>query len=285
MEGWMYKKSAGGLQTWKLRWFVLQDGSLLYFKKQGDKLQGTVAIKGVVVDEADNSGKSDRKYIFRLQFSEEKIKSFGVASADEKNRWVKQIREHSTLEPISSQVAPKKGAMYSIESAAAGTSLGKGLLKKVVDKEVWVLVDAFSSFLAAKKDQATAATFHEDVVKTLTKAALLYQANQLTDEHTKELLKLGLRITQITIDYYQMPSIFDPNIVLSIIAEIRAYLESVFAPRLTAKNALRLTRAISLFQDEALLTDLFTKNKWKELGEIVVILRAHLGYLHPSRNA
>jgi len=162
-----------------------------------------------------------------------------------------------------------------------GSVIGKGILKKVVDPQIWNLVDNFSSFLAVYKDEATAALFHEDVVKILGKAAVLYQQNQIGDDAIKEMSKLGLRASLVIIDYFQMSSLFDAMFIIKIIQDTQTALDQILQPKLTPKNYLRIPRTLSLFSDEKLLADLFTKNKWRELSEIVVVLRANLGHLHP----
>ena len=46
-EGWLYKQG-GRVKTWKLRWFVLQDNNLLYFKERTDRApRGSVLLENL----------------------------------------------------------------------------------------------------------------------------------------------------------------------------------------------------------------------------------------------
>jgi len=286
MEGWLYKKSEAALQTWKLRWYVLQEGSLMYSKKQGGPIQGTMSVKGCSIEDIENTGKSDSKHVFRVLLGDsKKARLFATKTVVEKQQWISSLKSHSTMEPVAKCVPDKKkGALYSIESAAMSSKLGKTLLNKSVHADVWVLVEAFGAFLSIYKDETTAVTYREDVEKILTKVALLYQNKQISEENVTQLTKIGLSISQQFIDYYQMPSIFDAVEMIKIIEKARNYLEPLLLSKLTEKNAVRFTRVATLLQDEALLTDLFKKNKWSELGDIVKVLRAHVGHLHPTSN-
>jgi len=278
MEGWLFKKSAGGLQTWKLRWFTLKGGSIVYYKKSGDeKVRGTITVKGMTF-EGDKF--SEKKYIIRLS-SEGKTRELAAKSEKEQQHWLEALKNASSQEPIEPEKKKeKKGALYSIESAAVGSALGKGVLKKVIDPSVWEIVDSLSSFVAATKDEATAAIFQEDVVKIIGKTVILYQQKQLGEEAIEDLVKIGVRASSIVIDYYQMPSIFNGEVLINKLQDSQRSLEGLLQPKLTPKNFARISRTINLFSDEKLLADLFTKNKWKELADIVAILRRHGGHSH-----
>jgi len=277
MEGWLMKKSVGGLQTWKSRWFTLKGGSVIYYKKQGGKVQGTITVKGMTIAEGE---KVDKKYIIRLT-SEGKTRELAARTEKEQQTWLEAFRNASTQDPVEPEKKrEKKGALYSIESAAVGSAIGKNVLKKVVDPSVWEIVDSLSSFIAATKDEATAAIFHEDVLKIIGKTAILYQQKQLDDTEIEKLEKIAKKTSTCVIDYYQIPSIFNAEFTISILQESQRSFEALLQPKLTPKNFDRILRTITLFSDEKLLADLFTKNKWKELADIVAILRRHVGHSH-----
>eukprot|EP01112_Ceratiomyxa_fruticulosa_P004676 TRINITY_DN15220_c0_g1_i1.p1 TRINITY_DN15220_c0_g1~~TRINITY_DN15220_c0_g1_i1.p1 ORF type:complete len:279 (-),score=65.94 TRINITY_DN15220_c0_g1_i1:20-856(-) len=277
MEGWLNKKSVGGLQTWKSRWFTLKGGSIIYYKKQGGKVQGTISVKGMTISEGD---KGDKKYIIRLT-SDGKTRELAARTEKEQQNWLEAFRNASTQDPIAPEKKKeKKGALYSIESAAVGSAIGKNVLKKVVDPSVWEMFDSLSSVIASTKDEATAATFHEDVLKIIGKTAILYQQKQLDDAEIEKLEKIAKKASTCVIDYYQMPSIFNAEYTIGILQDSQKSLEALLQPKLTPKNFERILRTITLFSDEKLVADLFNKKKRKELVEIDYILQKQVVQVH-----
>eukprot|EP01113_Clastostelium_recurvatum_P003247 TRINITY_DN11412_c0_g1_i5.p1 TRINITY_DN11412_c0_g1~~TRINITY_DN11412_c0_g1_i5.p1 ORF type:complete len:236 (-),score=46.13 TRINITY_DN11412_c0_g1_i5:427-1134(-) len=207
MEGLLLKKGGGAFHSWKQMWFTLQDGNLLYSKKQGESCKGTIVIAGAKVEGAVVSG----KYVLNITVEgSSSPKMLSAKTHTLQQEWLTSLQAHTTRDPSIIKVsAPKvkKGAKYAIENLAASSSVGKAIIKKLVQKDFIQAVDSFENFLRKYKNDAIATEFRRNIEKSLVKHALLLHNKRLDAAAEKEMIRHHLRIAQLVIDYYQMPSI------------------------------------------------------------------------------
>eukprot|EP01113_Clastostelium_recurvatum_P041411 TRINITY_DN6571_c0_g1_i3.p1 TRINITY_DN6571_c0_g1~~TRINITY_DN6571_c0_g1_i3.p1 ORF type:complete len:323 (+),score=79.27 TRINITY_DN6571_c0_g1_i3:109-969(+) len=280
MQGTLFKKGGGAFQSWKARWFELKDGTLLYYAKQGGSLKGSINIAHTKIESLETSG----KFAFIvIPSSGGEGKMLAAPTMAEKQDWLRDLQGSTEKTPLPGSPKPaKKGARYALESAAAGSLVGKALIKKAMSKDFKAAIDAFNSFMIKAKGEAIATKLHENMERALVKQMLLMHNHQLTVEQIDEIVRHNLILAQLIIDYSQMPSIFDVNEFLKALEVKRTFFTQYVAPLLTVKNAACATYAFSIIMDEALLTDLFTKNKHPELKVISGVMRELVGHLHPG---
>eukprot|EP01113_Clastostelium_recurvatum_P022729 TRINITY_DN2720_c0_g1_i6.p1 TRINITY_DN2720_c0_g1~~TRINITY_DN2720_c0_g1_i6.p1 ORF type:complete len:220 (+),score=32.30 TRINITY_DN2720_c0_g1_i6:39-698(+) len=208
MEGWLYKRSGRAIPSWKLRWFVLQEGSLLYYGKQGGALKGTIIVHGATIEDIDNAKTGSKPSFGIVSEGSDAPRILAAKTSAEKQAWLTALRGNTSKAAIpQSPSKVKKGAMYAVGSVAMGSKLGKSIVRKSVHSDVWLLVGDAVSFLSQYKDEATGAAFQNDVEKMITKIALLYQDKHITEEQLTSLMLLAAHLVRLCIDYYQMPSV------------------------------------------------------------------------------
>eukprot|EP01113_Clastostelium_recurvatum_P003249 TRINITY_DN11412_c0_g1_i7.p1 TRINITY_DN11412_c0_g1~~TRINITY_DN11412_c0_g1_i7.p1 ORF type:complete len:333 (-),score=78.43 TRINITY_DN11412_c0_g1_i7:153-1016(-) len=276
MEGLLLKKGGGAFHSWKQMWFSLQDGNLLYYKKQGEACKGTIVIAGAKIEGAVVSG----KYVINITVEgSSSPKMFSAKTHALQQEWLTSLQAHTTRDPSIVKISPapkvKKGAKYAIENAAASSAVGKAIIKKLVQKDFIQAVDSFENFLRKYKNDAIATEFRRNIEKSLVKHALLLHNKRLDAAAEKEMIRHHLRIAQLVIDYYQMPSIFDIDIMMEALTQKRAFFERNIAPQLSPKNAALAARVFDVIVDQELITELFQKGKWAELGDIAGVMKVH----------
>jgi len=189
---------------------------------------------------------------------------------------LEQLRANKDKDP---QLPPgnkeKKSMKYSFETNVASTILGKKIIKESLPTEAWQVLEALCKFIEQVKGSDTAQKFKKCFLKVGTKVGILHHNKLLSDEvvftHRQMILKLGT----IVVDFYQMPSVFDCQVIVKHIEEIRRGMEEKLNPLLTSRNMEKFNFAVNLLKDEELITNFFQKKKWQELDTIAKIVRAN----------
>ena len=115
VEGWLGKLSAGTLQKWKKRWFVLTDSCLYYFKSpEDDQPRSIIPLENILINEMKEHGTHFALYnesgqrLKSVKFETDGHTSTGrhiefqlrAPSSDDKARWIHAIRMSVMKSPI-----------------------------------------------------------------------------------------------------------------------------------------------------------------------------------------
>eukprot|EP00735_Rhodelphis_limneticus_P003600 TRINITY_DN15088_c0_g1::TRINITY_DN15088_c0_g1_i1::g.24920::m.24920 TRINITY_DN15088_c0_g1::TRINITY_DN15088_c0_g1_i1::g.24920 ORF type:complete len:204 (-),score=15.74,sp/Q8N4B1/SESQ1_HUMAN/32.99/8e-13,PH/PF00169.24/3.7e-19,PH_11/PF15413.1/2e-06,PH_8/PF15409.1/0.012 TRINITY_DN15088_c0_g1_i1:960-1535(-) len=103
VEGYLWKRG-GRWKTWKRRWFVLQQATLIYYYEQGDKIPiNFIQIQGCEVKSSEAKTKSDR-YCFllitRSHNNKRPVYLLGATDSDERDRWIQCLSYASIQQPL-----------------------------------------------------------------------------------------------------------------------------------------------------------------------------------------
>jgi len=228
----------------------------------------------------EGSIKTDKKFVFALKDAEKgKTFIFSCANEEERAEWLSHLRankDKAALPPPTNACASnKKGLKYSFETNVAASMLGRKLIKDALPAETWQVVDALCSFIKQVKGEDTAQAFKKSLVKIGTKVALLHHNKLISDGEVFQWRKAVLKLGATVVDFYQMPSIFDCQVITGLLNDIKRDMEFKLTPKLMPSSIEKFNIVFGLLADEALVTNFFQKKKWKELDSIAVIIRAN----------
>lgn len=125
-EGWLWKQG-GRYKSWKRRWFILNDKCLYYFEYTTDKEpRGIIPLENVSVREVPDKSKPHCFELYSALGSHEVIKACKTdaegrvnegkhttyrmysATAEERDAWIKSIRQSISQNPYFDMVAARK---------------------------------------------------------------------------------------------------------------------------------------------------------------------------------
>lgn len=87
MEG-ILKKWTNIISRWKQRYVVIQKDKLTYFKKKGEKIQGTYTLKGSKLELVKK-----KPLHFRIHCLGGEILYFKALNIEDKEKWIKAVKE------------------------------------------------------------------------------------------------------------------------------------------------------------------------------------------------
>lgn len=171
--------------------------------------------------------KTDKKFVFGIA-DKGTTYVFSCSSEEEKKEWVVHLQANKDKEP---QLPPankeKKGMKYSFETNVASSMLGRKIVKESLPTEAWQVLQALCSFIEQVKGAETAQTFKKSFLKVGTKVGLLHYNKLLSDEVVYNYRQMFLKLGTIIVDFYQMPSIFDCQVIIRFLKELKTYVISL----------------------------------------------------------
>jgi len=282
-KGRVVSKGAIKVKSWKQRWFVLRGGSLYYYNKKT-----SVAPAGVLelpsLEIIPDTEKTDRAFVLGL-YDRKKERQYllSASSGEERGEWVavlKAGKSKAVLPPPVNPVATgKKGLKYSLESTMASSAIGLKITKEAIPETAWQVLNCACLFLGQVKGEDTARTFKKYFLKIGVKLAVLNYNKIVPDEAILRWKRFFMRLASITVDFYQMPSVFDSAIVLKIVTDFKKDIDENLAPKLSTRSVAKLDYLYSIGLDEALITEFFQKKKWKELETMATLIRSNVSIL------
>ncbi len=111
----------------------------------------------------------------------------------------------------------------------ASSVVGRKIIKEAIPEDNWRILDALCSFLKQVKGEEAAKLFKKNCLKLGTKVALLHHHKLLVDEDLVRWRNLILKLGSVVVDFYQMPSILDPQVVTGVLNELHKYEDSTFS--------------------------------------------------------
>jgi len=269
------------VKGWKQRWFVLHGSSLYYYTKSS-----SYAPKGVLelqtLELIETPDKIDKNFAFGLKDATT-LHFLSASNEGEKQEWIESIKANKEKEalppPENSSIKKKKGVKYAFETNLASSILGRRLIKDAVPGEAWQILDNVSSFIGKVKGEETGKAFKKDFLKIGSKLGLLHYNKIVGDEVVKRWRKVFLKLASVVVDFYQMPSIFDCQIILKILTDLKKDADEILVPKLSTRSIEKLNFVFNVITDEALIANFFQKKKWKELENIATIIRSTVSNL------
>lgn len=284
-EGILWKGKAKWKTTsWNQRWIILTRGALYYYRKKTNlSYAGVLELSLYDIKEHPDVKTGDRQDVFLLQQRKGGSKQvlLSAQSPQEREEWIAIIKQHQQdKDPLltfkNPHAAPNKSASYKMQANVASSALGRKLIKEIVDDDSWKALDALTRFIRAIKGEEVANKFKKDLLSIGSKLALLHKHNMLSENALPEMNKAVRVLAQAVVDYYQMPSIYDADTLITFFDGLRKATEPQFEGKVTPKSLQKLKDIFNLACDHTLLDDFFTQGKWGELSELVGIIRTHM---------
>lgn len=271
------------VKSWKQRWFALCGSSLFYYnKKTSFAPVGVLELKSLdIITDPENI---DRSFVLGL-FDTKKEKQYLLAgcSNEEKDEWLLALRTGKDKEalppPCNPAAAGKKGIKYSLETSVASSIIGMKITKEAIPETAWQILNCAFCFLGKVKGEDTARTFKKYFLKIGVKLAVLNYNKIIPDDAILRWKKYFMRLAAITVDFYQMPSIFDSAIIIQIASEFKKDILENLVPKLSPRSVTKIDYLFSMCLDEALITEFFQKKKWKELETMATLIRSNVSIL------
>jgi hypothetical protein len=165
--------------------------------------------------------KTDKKFVFGI-VDKGKTYLFSCNNEEERKEWLTHLKANKDKEP---QLPPankeKKGIKYSFETNVASTMLGRKIVKESLPTEAWQVLEAVCSFIGQAKGTETAQAFKKSFLKVGTKVGLLHFNKLLSDDVVFNYRQMFLKLGTIVVDFYQMPSIFDCQVIIKFLTDMR----------------------------------------------------------------
>jgi len=176
---------------WKVAYVVLVGGSLFYYKLITDPTpKGHFDLKGMTVGTETKPG-DKKKFAFDLS-KDGKVQFAGqVATQDVRTQWVNKLKTAVTLDPSeapSKDGSKKKkqgvsmGMQKAASSAVADSSVGKAIMKRIVNDETTTLINALKALVTIESGSKKADEIEANIVKIAVKAYILVDNKYLKGE-------------------------------------------------------------------------------------------------------
>jgi len=150
-------------KAWKVAYAVLVGGSLFYYKNMTDASpKGHLDLKGYTINGEAKPG-DKKKFAFSIDKDGKAEFSGQLGTKDMKDQWVTALSAAIKLEPCEAPskdgTAKKKkqgvgmGMQKGIASATADSSVGKAIMKKIVNDDTTTLINALKALVAVESGE------------------------------------------------------------------------------------------------------------------------------------
>jgi len=145
---------------WKVGYAILVGGSLFYYKTMNDSApKGHIDLKGYTIN-IDAKPSDKKKFAFSIDKDGKAELSGQVNTPEQKESWVNALKAATSLEPCEAPTkdgtSKKKkqtvgmGMQKGIASATADSSVGKAIMKKIVNDETTTLINALKALVTVE---------------------------------------------------------------------------------------------------------------------------------------
>jgi hypothetical protein len=241
---------------WSKLYFRLADGTLYFYSSEKKKrAKGLIQLAGVKIEETtveNNPG-------FHISYGNEKILLTSKENTACKE-WVEAINKNLKKEPGSLPLegnASKSGFIFKVKKNIAGkaasSSVGKSVMKKVINEELKQLITCVKNIIAVESgSRELADRLEHNTIKLAVKGYFLYENGTVTIEEFQKIeppLKQSLKILLAVFD--NLEKIKDPKmrefvldekftVVAVLLDSVREILTKILQPHLTAKSMNRV---------------------------------------------
>eukprot|EP01111_Echinosteliopsis_oligospora_P006029 TRINITY_DN1996_c0_g1_i1.p1 TRINITY_DN1996_c0_g1~~TRINITY_DN1996_c0_g1_i1.p1 ORF type:complete len:293 (+),score=61.92 TRINITY_DN1996_c0_g1_i1:102-980(+) len=280
-EGMMWIGKDKMLKGWKSRFVIGFGGALFLFSKKEDYKPEAILLLTQHSLESNLDIKSDKKHVIGLLPTSDAKKStkllLAVDSDDDKKGWIEFLTKNMknpapSHSPENPHASKGKGVKYALESSVANSTVGQKILKQVMDDQIWKVIDEMTSVLKEVKGEEVSKKFRASLVKGGTKIAVLYNNKLISNEIVLEWYAIMLKLSSAVVDFYQMPSIFDGDHIVSLLTNLKNSLDTHLSKKLSPKNYALVELLYEILCDGSLISNFFTKGKWPQLAVIAKIL-------------
>jgi len=179
--------------SWKVGYAILVGGSLFYYKTMTDaQPKGQVDLKGYTIN-PDAKSSDKKKFAFSIEKDGKVDFSGQTGTPEQKDTWVVALKAATSLEPCEPPAkdgtSKKKkqtvgmGMQKGIASATADSSVGKAIMKKIVNDETTTLINALKALVTTESgSEKKAAEMEKNIVKIAVKAYILVDNKYLKGE-------------------------------------------------------------------------------------------------------
>jgi len=179
--------------NWKVGYGVVIGGTLFYYKTMNDQVpKGHIDLKGFTVN-ADAKPGDKKKFAFTIEKDGKAEFSGQLPSKEMKENWVSALHVAVGLEPCEAPskdgTAKKKkqtvgmGMQKGIASATADSSVGKAIMKKIVNDETTTLINALKALVTVESgSEKKANEMEKNIVKIAVKAYILVDNKYIKGE-------------------------------------------------------------------------------------------------------
>jgi len=216
--------------------------------------------------------KVKRKFVFCLHTLHDGDVFFGAKTDEEKLDWIESIKLSLNKPPSPPPDKEfvrktKPTAMYlSNRVIDTLTSMGAGgkVIKEYVSEDTFVIVDAIKSFITQYYGSEKAIKVEKQALSIAIKVGLLYKEKTISKEYFVSSVAPIRKLISKLIDGYEIPFTFSVLDAIDCIREVQKSLEQVLKPFLHEKTINKLRGIMDFLCNEDMLSDFFTKHKWKE---------------------
>jgi hypothetical protein len=255
-----------GKGDWKVAYVVLVGGSLFYYKLITDQApKGHFDLKGMTVN-GDTKPGDKKKFAFEFQ-KDGKAQFCGqVASQDLKNEWLAALKSATSLDaceaPSKDGSAKKKkqgvgmGMQKAVSSSVADSSVGKAIMKKIVNEETTTLINALKALVTVESGSSKKADEMEaNIVKIAVKAYILVDNKYVKGEQFLVADKPLRDAFNLLVKVFNGRQRAKKERVIEALVKVEGYLKQaekviteLLGPHLGGKNMMKLA---SIFQTVA----------------------------------
>jgi len=264
-----------GKGGWKVGYAVLIGGSLYFYKNMGEPAKGHVDLKGLtVVGEAKASDK--KKFAFQLDQEGAKSEWAGqTKTKEDRDIWVNHLNAAVKLEPCEEPskegiakrkkqtlgVAMKKKAL----SGAADSSVGKAIMKKIVNEETTTLINALKALVSVESGtEKKAIEMEKNIIKIAVKAYILVDNKDIKGEQFLVADKPLRDAFNLLVKVFNGRQRAKKEKVIEALQRVEADLKKaekviteLLAPHLSGKNMMRLASIFSTVANVKFLETVF----------------------------
>jgi len=182
-----------GKSGFKVLYAIVVGGSLFYYKNITDATpKGNLDLKGYTINlecKPDNK----KKVAFSIDKDGKAEMCVQVGTQNEKDTWVTSCKAGTSLDPCEAPnkdgTAKKKkqtvgmGMQKGLASATADSSVGKAIMKKIVNEETTTLINALKALVTTESgSEKKAKELEENIIKIAVKAYILVDNKYLKGE-------------------------------------------------------------------------------------------------------
>jgi len=280
-ESSLLKREKGIIRyTWKEKFVILLEGSLFYYQTKANLTpKGVIHLNNSQVVDCSES-KYKKKFAFVIISNGTEI-VFAASSESEKLDWMQSItaalnKPHSSPPDKDFVKKNKPNSIWVsgrlIDSITALGASGK-IAREFITSDTEIIMDSIKTFLTQYIGVEKTTKLEKQLVSIAVKVAILYKEKHITKDYFRNVtVSIRLLISKL-IDGYEIPFTFSAHEVIDCLQEIQKEFDKIFRPFLHEKTLLKMNQAFDLICDEELITDFYTKKKWKECEVVGITLR------------
>jgi len=274
---------------WKPGYAVLVGGSLYYYKNMGDNHKGQIDFKDNDYS-INNDSKTDSKKKFAFAIEKDgKAELCGQCNTkDERDAWAKDLVEALKRDPCDAPskdgVAKRKkqtvtmNVKKGIASKTADSSVGKAIMKKIVNEETTTLINSLKALVAIESGSTKKADeMEKNIIKIAVKAYILVDNKDIkgeqflvADKPLRDAFNLLVKVFNGRQKARKERVIEALQRVEIDLKKAETVITQLLAPHLGGKNMIRLT---SIFQTVAnvkfLETVFYNESVEQELEKLI----------------